>query len=171
MEAGGGSGMGLGAGGAGSAASVRHEWLMKRNCSLSPRQALLVYALLSAATLGIALVFTLRGAWMVLAFALVESAAVGAALLYYARHALDQERIRLADGWLLVERRDGARVLESRLDPHHTRVSLADLGMRTLIVLEARGERVDVGRYLTPPARQEVVRQLRRALRPASLLS
>ena len=50
------------------------EWLMKRNCSLSPRQALLVYALLCTATLGIAVVFTVQGAWMVLAFALVEAA-------------------------------------------------------------------------------------------------
>ena len=171
MEAGRSIGTGVGAGGAGPAAPVRCEWLMKRNCSLTPRQALLVYALLSAATLGIALVFTLRGAWMVLAFALAESAAVGAAFLYYARHALDQESIRLDQGWLLVERRDGARRTACRLDPHHTRVSLADLGMRTLIVLEARGERVDVGRYLTPLARLEMARQLRHALRPGSLLS
>ena len=166
-----GSGTDAGAGGAGPVAPARCEWLMKRNCSLTPRQALLAYAILSAATLGIALVFTLRGAWMVLAFALAESAAVGAALLYYARHALDQECIRLGEGWLLVERRDGARHTQCRLDPHHTRVSLADLGMRTLIVLEARGERVDVGRHLTPPARLEVARQLRLALRPGSLLS
>jgi len=170
MEAGR-SSMDLTAGGGGPVAPVRCEWLMKRNCSLTPRQALLVYAFLSAATLAVALVFTLRGAWMVLAFALIESVAVGAALLYYARHALDQECIRLGEGWLLVERRDGARRMECRLDPHHTRVSLADLGMRTLIVLEARGQRVDVGRHLTPPARLEVARQLRLALRQGSLLA
>lgn len=149
----------------------RAEWLMKRNCSLSPRQALQVYALLSAATLGIALAFTLRGAWMVLAFALLETAAVGAALLYYARHALDHERIVLADGWLMVEHQDGARLVTSRLDPHHTRVSLADAGMRTLIQLEARGQQVGVGRYLTPPDRQRLAQELRLALRPGSLLA
>lgn len=148
-----------------------HEWVMKRNCSLTPRQALLVYALLCGATLGIALVFTWRGAWMVLAFALAESAAVGAALLYYARHALDQECIRLGDGGLWVERRDGRRSSLVRLDPHHTRVSLPDRGARTLIQLQARGQQIEVGRYLTPPARQEVAHQLRRALRPGSLLA
>ncbi|MBQ5950438.1 DUF2244 domain-containing protein [Massilia sp. ST3] len=144
---------------------------MKRNCSLSPRQALLVYALLSAATLGIALVFTLRGAWMVLAFALVESAAVGAALYYYARHALDRECLRLADGCLLVQRHDGVHSSELRLDPRHTRVTLADLGMRTLVVLEARGQRAEVGRFLVPAARLELAAQLRQALRPGSLLA
>ncbi|MCD2516616.1 DUF2244 domain-containing protein [Massilia sp. G4R7] len=146
------------------------EWLMKRNCSLSPRQALLVYALLCTASLGIALVFTLQGAWMVLAFALVESAAVGAALLHYSRHALDHERVRLQDGCLLVEHADGTRRRVLRLDPAHARISLADSGMRTLVDIEARGVRVQVGRYLTPLARQELVRALRQALRGASLL-
>lgn len=146
------------------------EWLMKRNCSLSPRQALLVYALLCAATLGIAFVFTLRGAWMVLAFALVEAAAVGAALLHYSRHALDHERVRLEDGWLLVEHADGKRRQAVRLDPSHARVSLPDAGMRTLVRIEARGVQVEVGRFLTPSARLELVRALRQALRGASLL-
>ncbi|MEH6437399.1 DUF2244 domain-containing protein [Massilia sp. DD77] len=157
--------------GAGAPAAGGREWLMKRNCSLTPRQALLVYALLSAATLGIALVFTLRGAWMVLAFALLESAAVGAALTYYARHALDQERLRLDDGCLLVQRRDGVRSSELRLDPHHTRVTLADLGMRTLVVLEARDQRAEVGRFLVPAARHQLATELRQALRPGSLLA
>ena len=146
------------------------EWLMKRNCSLTPRQALLVYALLCTATLGIAVVFTLRGAWMVLAFALVETAAVGAALLHYCRHALDHERIRLLEGCLLVEHADGARRSEVKLDPCHARVSLRDAGMRTMVVIEARGVRVEIGRFLTPSARLELVRALRRALRGGSLL-
>jgi len=146
------------------------EWLMKRNCSLSPRQALLVYGLLSGATLGIALVFTLQGAWMVLAFAVLEAAAVGAALLHYSRHALDHERIRLQDGWLLVEHADGGRRHVLRLDPAHARVSLPDSRMRTLVEIEARGVRVEIGRYLTPSARLELVRTLRLALRGVSLL-
>jgi uncharacterized membrane protein len=146
------------------------EWLMKRNCSMTPRQALLVYALLCAATLSIALVFTLRGAWMVLAFALIEISAVGAALLHYTRHALDHERILLNGACLLVERADGTRHSEVRLDPGHARVSLADTRMRSLVVIEARGVRVEIGRYLTPPARLELVRALRGALRGASLL-
>lgn len=146
------------------------EWLMKRNCSMTPRQALLVYALLCAATLGIAVVFTLRGAWMVLAFALLETAAVGAALLHYCRHALDHERVLLDGGGLLVETADGARRSRVRLDPGHARVDLPDAGMRTLVVIEARGVRVEIGRFLTPSGRLELVRALRSALRGASLL-
>ena len=107
---------------------------------------------------------------MVLAFALLESAAVGAALLHYSRHALDHERIRLERGCLLVELADGTRKTELRLDAGHARVSLPDSGMRTLVLIEARGVRVEIGRYLTPSARLELVRALRGALRGASLL-
>ena len=142
---------------------------MKRNCSMTPRQALMVYALLCCATLGVALVFTLRGAWMVLAFALLESAAVGAALLHYSRHALDHERIRLADGCLLVEHSDGARRHAVRLDPAQARVSLLDGGMHTLVVVEAGGVQVEIGRYLTPLARLQLAAALRQALRTSSL--
>jgi uncharacterized membrane protein len=146
------------------------EWLMKRNCSLTPRQALLVYAFLCTVTLVVALAFTLRGAWMVLVFALLETAAVGAALLHYCRHALDHERIRFVDGCLLVEYADGARNASVRLDPAHARVSLPDTGMRTLVVIEARGQRAETGRFLTPTARVQLVSELRRALRGVSLL-
>jgi uncharacterized membrane protein len=149
----------------------QHEWLMRRNCSLTPRQALQVYLLLSGATLGIAAVFTCRGAWMVLAFALVETAAVGAALLHYARHALDRERIVLGGGWLLIERDDGNRCTVLRLEAHAVRVSLADAGMRTLIRLETRASAVEVGRFLTPPARRLMAAELWRALPAGALLS
>jgi uncharacterized membrane protein len=145
------------------------EWLMRRNCSLSPRQALQVYLLLSCATLGIGAVFTWRGAWIVLAFALLETAAVGAALLHYARHALDRERIVLGDGWLLVERDNGARHSALRLEAHAVRVSLHDDRMRSLIRIETRAGAIEVGRFITPQARRAVVRELRRAL-PAGLL-
>lgn len=148
----------------------RAEWLMRRNCSLTPRQALLVYALLSAATLGIAVIFLLQGAWMVLAFAVLESAAVGAALLHYSRHALDLERIVLDPGCLLVEHSNGPRRHAVRLDPAHARVSLLDSGMHTLVVIEARGLRVEAGRFLLPAQRIELVRALRQALRTGSLL-
>jgi uncharacterized membrane protein len=128
-----------------------------------------VYALLSAATLGIALLFLLKGAWMVLAFAVLETGVVGAALVHYSRHALDHERIALRDGCLLVEHADGPRRHAVRLDPSHARVSLLDTRMRTLVVIEARGVRAEAGRFLAPPQRLELVRALRAALRGSSL--
>ncbi len=80
----------------GEGAGARIEWLLKRNCSITPRQLFGVYLSLCAASLAIAGGFAWVGASPVLVFAGVELLLVGAALLLYARHALDHERITLS---------------------------------------------------------------------------
>lgn len=146
-------------------------WILKRNCSLTPRQSGAVYALLCTASFGIALVFLLQGIWIVLAFALVEMLAVGLALLHYARHALDVERIALLDGSLVIERIDAGRREEIRLDPIRLRVFAPAPRIQKLIRLESRDVIVEIGRYVSEPVRAQVAQELNRALRchPARL--
>ena len=48
--------------------------VLKRNCSISPRGLLLVYALLAAIAVGIASGFAVLGAWLILPFAGLELA-------------------------------------------------------------------------------------------------
>jgi uncharacterized membrane protein len=151
---------------------MQHEWLLKRNCSLSPRQATRAYGALCAAVLAIGLVFTLQGVWFVLAFALVEVAVLALALLHYARHATDQEHIALTDGCLLIERIEAGQLEQIRLDPCWTRIVIP-CGRRLgaperLIRLESRGVRVDVGGFVSEEARQKVAQELRRELRASS---
>ena len=149
---------------------MQHDWVLKRNCSLSPRQLALAYAVLCAGSLGVAAAFALRGIWFVLAFTLVELAAVAVALLCYARHALDREHIALSDACLLVERVSAGRCEQLRLDPTWTYVALPDRRPRTLIAIESRGVRVEVGAYVSAAVREQVARELRGALRNRSLL-
>jgi uncharacterized membrane protein len=146
------------------------EWLLKRNCSLSPRQTGVVYGLLCAGLLGIGLGFTFRGAWLILAFAMLEIGALVLALLYYARHACDCERIALSDDCLLVEGISAGQLWQVRLERCWTRILLPDR-KRRLIQLESRGVKVAVGGYISEEARQEVAQELRRALRTSSLLA
>lgn len=148
-------------------------WVLKRNCSLTPRQSGAVYVLLCAASFGIALVFLLQGIWIVLAFALLEMLAVGLALLHYARHALDVERIALLDHCLLVERIDAGRREEIRLDPMRLRVFGPAPRLRKLIRLESREVSIEIGSYVSEPIRAQVAQELHRALRshPTRLLS
>ncbi|MGX4643071.1 DUF2244 domain-containing protein [Massilia sp. SYSU DXS3249] len=150
---------------------MTHYWVLKRNCSLTPRQSGAVYALLCTASFAIATVFLLQGIWMVLAFTLVEMLAVGLALLHYARHALDVERIALLDGCLVVERIDAGRREEIRLDPIRLRVLGPAPRVQKLIRLESRDVSVEIGRYVSEPVRAQVAHELNRALRshPARL--
>jgi uncharacterized membrane protein len=149
-----------------------HTWILKRNCSLTPRQSAAAYALLCSASFGIGLVFLLQGVWIVLAFSLLEMAAVGWALLHYARHALDVERIALTERALVVERVDAGRHSRFSLDPLRTRVQPPLPRARKLILLESPGNCVEIGSYVSEPVRQQVAQELARAMRahPARLL-
>ena len=69
------------------------QWLLRRNCSMTPTQLVAFYLSLCAWSLAIAGAFWWRGATLVMPFAGIEILAVGAALLVYARHAGDRERM------------------------------------------------------------------------------
>lgn len=144
---------------------MAHTWILKRNCSLTPRQSAAVYVLLCTGSFGIALLFLLQGVWVVLAFAFVEMAAVGWALLHYARHALDVERIALTEQALVVERIDAGRRSRFLLDPTRTRIAPPQPRVRKLIRLESPATCLEIGSYVSEPIRQQVAQELARAIR------
>ncbi|MGZ8341818.1 MAG: DUF2244 domain-containing protein, partial [Telluria sp.] len=135
-------------------ASTKHEWLLQRNCSMSPRQAGIAYGFLCLFTFAIAAAFALNGFWVVLAYAVVESGAVACALLHYARHASDREHIALSDGCLLVERIQAGDVRQVRLDPYWTRID-PPTRRHNLIGLESRGVKVEVGGFVSEKVRRQ----------------
>ena len=143
---------------------MAHTWILKRNCSLTPRQSAAAYVLLCTGSFGIALFFLLQGYWIVLAFALLEMLAVGCALLHYARHALDVERIALTERMLIIERIDAGRRSQFRLDPVRTRVGPPLPRKRKLILLESPGASIEIGSYVSEPIRQQVAQELARAM-------
>ncbi|MES2318953.1 MAG: DUF2244 domain-containing protein [Pseudomonadota bacterium] len=149
---------------------MKAEWLLKRNCSLSPRQAARIYGLLCGVLLAVGVAFTIRGAWLVLPFAMINIGGVIVALLYYARHASDHEHIALSEDCLLVERIDAGQLQQVRLDPYWTRIAVPNR-KRPLIELESRGIKVAIGRYISEEAREDVAQELRNALRTRSFLS
>ncbi len=140
------------------------QWVLKRNCSLTPTQLFGTYLALCVVSLTIALGFTWHGASPVVAFAGIELLLVGAALLVYARHAADQERITLANGALSVEHQRGPQVVCTqfraawvRVEPRH--------GEGSLVELSGDGRQSFVGRYLRPEMRTPLAQELRTALR------
>ena len=140
------------------------QWVLKRNCSISPGQLFGTYLALCAVSLAIALGFTWRGASPVLAFAGIEMLLVGAALLVYARHAADCERITLAAGALCVEHQHGEQTDRAQFRAAWVRVE-PRLGEGSLVELSGDGQRQCVGRYLRPEMRTPLAQELRAALR------
>lgn len=141
----------------------KHEWLLKRNCSLSPRQTAFSCAILCLALAAVAVIFTLHGVWHVLAFALLEIGFVALTFLHYARHATDHEHIALMDDCLLVERVLAGRTEQIRLDRHWTRIALPGSD-QDLIRLEDQSIQIEVGRFVTEAKRRQVGQELRQEL-------
>lgn len=140
------------------------EWLLKRNCSITPQQLASVYASLCGVSCLIAGFFFWQGAPFVAAFAGLELLAVGAAMLVFARHAGDRETLTLIGRSLHVERCIGNRTFRTELAADWLTVEPA-AGQGSLVQLRGRGARVQVGRFLRPELRSAFARELRDTLR------
>lgn len=139
------------------------QWLLKRNCSIAPRQLLAFYVSLLAVSLTIGGVLWLRGAPMVLPFAGIELIGVGLALLVYARHAADSEKMVLRPGRFTVECRLGATIARVEFAPPRVRVE-PRWDERSLIELSGQGQKIAVGRFVRPELRRALADELRAAL-------
>ncbi|MGZ8260406.1 MAG: DUF2244 domain-containing protein [Caldimonas sp.] len=155
-----------GVGGAGGSV----QWLLLRNCSLTPIQLLAFYLSLCVWSLAIAGAFWWRGATLVMPFASLELLAVGAALFVYARHTGDRERVVLQPGRLTVECRLGNRTDQVEFAPAWVRVEPAH-GDRSLIEISGEGKRVAIGRFVRPELRRALADELRSALRGSGVAS
>lgn len=140
------------------------RWVLRKNCSFTPRQVLLFYLSLTVVGLGIAGYFTWRGLWMVLPFAVLENLALAAALLYYARHALDRECVWLHDGLLRVDVIRANQVTQYRFPACWARLEWRGRRDETLWLCHGR-QAVRVGSYITPRHRRRFAAELGTALR------
>ncbi len=140
------------------------QWVMRRNCSITPRQLVGVYLSLCAVSLVIAVAFWVVGAPTVLAFAGLELVMLGVAFALYARHATDCETITLAGRELAIEHRCGQVVARSSFRAEWVRVEpVSDDG--SLVEVSGEGRHTRVGRYVRPEWRAQLAQELRLALR------
>ena len=140
------------------------QWVMRRNCSITPRQLVAVYLSLCVVSLGISVAFWIVGAPAVLAFAGLELLMLGAAFALYARHATDCETITLAGRELAIEHRYGQGVERASFRAEWVRVEPAsDDG--SLVEVSGEGRHTRVGRYVRPEWRAQLAQELRLALR------
>ena len=144
-----------------------HEWVLKRNCSITPRQLWFAYAAICTGSGLVALWFALRGAWYVLVFAVIELGAVGLAFLVFGRHATDRERVVLESGKLLVEVVEADRTRSLTLNARSARVD-APIG-GGLVLIRCPGAVVEVGKFVVGAQRRQFARELEQALRESRL--
>lgn len=142
---------------------ISREWLLRRNCALSPRQVAFFYLTLVIVSLMIGTGFALLGAWLVLPFSGLEMLALGIALVVHGRHATDHERVVLNAESLTVESVSAGHKTVTRLNPYWVQV-VTETGFRTMVFLREQGRRVAVGRHLNDEGRRRFALELKRAL-------
>jgi uncharacterized membrane protein len=143
---------------------VIRDWLMKRNCSVSPRQFVGFYASLALVSLGIATMLVLNGAWLVLPFTGIELTVVGVAFVIYARHAVDYERIRLFQNRLLIEQMNAEQLTQFEFNPRWVRVETGATPREPLTIV-SRGQSVKIGQHLAQHRRKQFAAELQASLR------
>lgn len=144
------------------------QWVMKRNCSITPRQLITVYLSLCVLSMAISIPFFVNGAPLVLAFAGLELIILGLALLIYARHAGDRETITLAGHRLEVVQLNGRDIARAEFQAEWLAVEPV-AGQGSLIELTGQGQVARVGRFLHPELRAAFAQEVRRALRRARM--
>jgi uncharacterized membrane protein len=142
---------------------ARISWDFRRNCSVTPRQLGVCFALISLVSLTIGAFCWFQGAVLVLPFASLELLAVGTAFVVYARHALDGERIWLEGSVLVVESENAGEVVRREFQRAWVRIEQAAHG-QAMIEICCHGQRVPVGRFVRNELRRRVAAELRLAL-------
>jgi uncharacterized membrane protein len=143
--------------------SAEYVYTARRNNSLSSSGRLLVFSLILAVSLGIAIGFSLvLGAWPILPFAGLEMAVLYGAFRYMDRHAFDYERVTIRGSSVGIEVHEGRRVKRLELNRYWAKVICAANGSR--LALRSHGREIELGRHLCEEQRLEMARDLRREI-------
>jgi uncharacterized membrane protein len=138
-------------------------WLMKRNCSFSPKQVGLFYLSIVCFSLLVATYFLLIGVWMVIIFTSFEILALTIALYVYTRHALDYEKITIVGRQLLFERSWGGKVQSHEFNTIWTKLVRSGLTGRDLALKNSTNE-VQIGFFIGGNEQQQFEKELERYL-------
>jgi uncharacterized membrane protein len=139
------------------------QWVLRRNCSVTPGQLGGVFVALAGVSLLVGTFFWFVGATLVLPFTAIELVVVAASFLMYARHAADRESIRLTEGRLVVEQEQAGHTLRCEFARHSVRIEPRQ-GRDRLVELRGNGQIVRVGRYLPIHLRPTLAAEIRQAL-------
>jgi uncharacterized membrane protein len=143
------------------------QWMLKRNCCLSPRQLAAYFVALSSISLAIAVLFALQGAWPIIVFAGVEALGLSIAFFAYGRHAGDYERIEVGPAKVTVETMDANRVQRRQLTLSWLRVEYRG-GASELVRLVSGRQSLAVGRFMPDNQRKRLATELRATIAAAN---
>jgi len=151
-----------------SESSEKREWLMRRNCALSPRQLGLWFLAIASVSMVVAMGMVIAGAWVVMPFVCVEILGLATAFVVYARHATDFERVVLQSDGVYVDRGSASASFATKREQcagpgAWVRVEYEGK-RRELVRLVSQRRAVEIGTYVPEHLRPRLAQELRIAL-------
>ena len=143
--------------------ALSKSWVLRLNCSLTPRQLCVAYGMVAVASLLISLAWALSGAWIVLPFAVIELLVLSVAFLAYARHATDHERITLLRDCVRVEVVKGTSSQATEFPRQWCRCGMDDSAYG-MVRLESPKGAVQIGQFVGMADRKRFFEEFRLAL-------
>ncbi len=141
-----------------------YQWVLRRNCAISPYQLMAVFASVAVVSLVIASVWASMGQWLILPFAILECLALGTAFFLYCRHAQDREHVQLAGSVVRIELSVGGLAQVEELPRQGMRVQLQSEERSALVWLQSGSRQALVGRFVDPDRRRQFLKEFRRAM-------
>ena len=118
---------------------------------------------------GIAILFALKGAWLILPFAGLEMAVLGAALYIVARRgtcwqsvSINGDRIEIIDHDTRSDRRQTFHRAWAQVSLERARIS----GYPSKLTIRSHGRAIEIGHYLADTEKENLALELRQAMRP-----
>jgi uncharacterized membrane protein len=140
------------------------QWILRRNCAISPYQLLAVFLSVCLVSLGIAVVWSALGQWVILPYAVVECLALGVAFVFYCRHAQDRESVSLAGSVVRIESLVGGVSRVTELPRDGIWVQLDSDDRHGLVSFRSGVQRELVGRFVDLEHRKRFVSEFRQAV-------
>lgn len=146
------------------------RFVLRPNRSLSWRGTVIFFSSVFAVYLAITLPLAAMGLWLVLPFAGLELLVLGICLYITSQKSSQCEVISVGGETIKIE--SGRRRPErcSEFDRHWARVELVRSPLRwhpSRLTIRSHGRQVEVGSFLSETEREDLARELRRAIAPA----
>ena len=147
--------------------SLDCHYIIRPNRSLSWRGTLIFFLLAAVVTLSVALMFALKGAWLILPFSGLEILLLGVCLYQCARKNAECEVVHIGRDFIKIER--GRKHVKERVEFQRSwsRINLTESRLSwypSRLTISSRGQEIEIGASLVNDERLALARELQRKL-------
>jgi uncharacterized membrane protein len=135
------------------------EWMLKRNCSISPYQLAGIFLFLAFVSLVIGLGFYFMGATLILPYSCLEIVILFTAFFYYAKHANDYERLVLKPNVIMFENKAGHLFKSVQLNRAFAKIELPS-HQKDLILITQGAQKFHFGSHIHSNLRSHLGREI-----------